>query len=275
MVAPRAIWKGFLKLGSVSCSVKLIGATSEAERVHFRILDRRSRLPVKSEYVDEITGKPVGRDDQIKGYELNAGDIIHLEPDDIKKLKVQSEHTLIVDGFVDKAAVGSVYFEKPYYLIPADRPATEPFAIIRDAMKRQKKIGVACIVLYQRERQVIIEPYEDGIVMTTLRHHDEVVAADSVFKGLKSPKIDPEMAEIAELIIEKKMTKFDPTKFEDRYEDALLELINTKKTGKKPPKAAPRPKENIVKLADVLRKSLKKEGLKMPGKKTIERKKSA
>jgi DNA end-binding protein Ku len=270
MVA-RAVWKGFLKLGTVTCGVKLTGATSEAEKVHFRTLNRKSRLPVKARYVDEETGKPVEREDQVKGYELDNGDFVLIEPDEIKSLKVTSEHTLDIEGFVDKASVQSLYLEKPYYLYPADRASTEAFAVVREAMKRKKRVGTASIVLYQRERPVVIEPLGNGMIMTTLRNHNEVVAADTVFDDIGDRKVDPDMAEIASLIIEKKVTTFDPSKFEDRYENALIELINAKRAGKKLPKAAPAPKENVINLADVLRKSLEKEGVKAPAKKPAAR----
>jgi DNA end-binding protein Ku len=263
MVA-RAVWKGFLKLDTVTCGVKLTGATSESEKVHFRTLNRKSRLPVKARYVDEETGEPVEREDQLKGYELDNGDFVLIEPEEVKSLKVTSEHTLEIQGFVDENAVQSLYLEKPYYLYPADKASVEAYAVVREAMKRKKRVGTASIVLYQRERPVIIEPYEDGMIMTTLRNRDEVIAADTVFDGIKTSKVDPEMAEIASLIIEKKVTKFDPSKFEDRYENALIELINAKRAGKKPPKAAPAPKENDINLADILRKSLEKEGVKAP-----------
>ena len=265
-MAARAVWKGFLKLGAVTCGVKLTGATSEAEKVHFRTLNRKSGLPVKSRYIDEATGKPVERDDQIKGYEIENGDFVLIEPEEIKQLKVESEHTLVIEGFVDKATVQSLYLEKPYYLYPADKASTEAFAVVREAMKRKKRIGTAVIVLYQRERLVIVEPHGNGMIMTTLRNHNEIIAANTVFDDIGKLDVDPEMAEIASLIIEKKVTKFDPSKFEDRYENALIELISAKRAGKKPPKAAPAPKENVINLADVLRKSLEKEGGKSPAK---------
>jgi DNA end-binding protein Ku len=111
--APRAVWKGYLKLGAVSCGVKLVGATSEADRIHFRVLNRKDQLPVKSAYIDESTGDTVEAEDQVKGYETDKGEFLLLEPDEIKALKLQTEHTLDIDGFVDKATVDPVYFEKP------------------------------------------------------------------------------------------------------------------------------------------------------------------
>ncbi|MBA3447360.1 MAG: Ku protein, partial [Pseudaminobacter sp.] len=149
MAAPRAVWKGFLKMASVTCAVKLAGATSEAEKVSFRILNRKTGMPVKSGYIDEVTGETVETEDRIKGYELSAGDFLHIEEEEIKALKVQSEHVLEIDEFVDPAAIPSFYREKPYYLFPADKAAGEAFAVIREAIAKEKAAGVASITLYQ------------------------------------------------------------------------------------------------------------------------------
>jgi DNA end-binding protein Ku len=267
-MAPRAVWKGFLKLASVSCAVKLTGATTESEKVHFRTLNRKTGTPVHSIYVDEVTGEPVDTDEQVKGYELDNEEFIIVEPAEVKKLKVQAQHTLEIEQFVDPNAVPSLYREKPYYLYPADEVATEPFAVMREAMVRKKMAGIACIVLYQRERPVIVEPIGKGLLMTTLRYENWVVDAKEIFSGLHNVKVDPEMVEIASLIIEKKFGKFEPKGFEDTYEDALLELIKAKQEGRKPPKPVQAPRENVINLADVLRKSLAKEGGKPSAAKT-------
>ena len=265
-MAPRAVWKGFLKLASVSCAVKLTGATTESETVHFRTLNRTTKTPVHSIYVDEGTGKPVDSDDQVKGYELDNEEFVLIEPKEIKKLKLESEHTLEIDQFVDPTTVPSLYREKPYYLYPADKVATEPFAVVREAMARTKMAGMASLVLYQRERPVLIEPMGKGLLMTTLRYENWMVDAEDVFSEFHKVDVDPEMAEIASLIIEKKTGKFEPSGFEDTYENALLELIKAKQQGKKPPKSIPAPRENVINLAEILRDSLKKEGGKQAGK---------
>ncbi|MEP9388033.1 Ku protein [Mesorhizobium sp. KR9-304] len=258
----RAVWKGFLKFGGVSCGIKLINAASESEKIHFRILNRKDRLPVKAAYVDEVTGDIVGAEDQVKGYELNKGEYLLIEPEDIKKLKPTTEHMLEVEETVDLASIDQRYLDKPYYIVPADAMSKEPFAVIRKALATKKAAARARIVLYQRGREVVIRPYGDGMMMTTLRNATDVVSEKAIFDGIKVPKTDPEMVEIATLLIDKKIGKFDPSKFEDRYENALIEMINAKKAGKKPQKPAAPPKENVVNLADVLRKSLEKEGIK-------------
>ncbi|BCM19956.1 non-homologous end joining protein Ku [Mesorhizobium sp. J8] len=262
MAAPRAVWKGFLKVGSVSCGVKLVGATTEAGKVHFKILSRRDGLPVKSAYVDEGTGDIVPSEDQIKGYEAEKGDFLEIEPDEIKKLKLTSQHTLEVDGFVAIDEIDTRYLEKPYYVIPADGAATEAFNVLREAMAKKRVAARSCVVLYQRGREVIIQPFGKGMLLTELRTHNEMVSEKSAFGEFTSPKFDKDLLEIAELLIDKKVTKFDPSKFEDTYEDALIAMIDAKRKGKKPPKPAPKPKENVVDLAAVLRRSLAKEGIK-------------
>jgi DNA end-binding protein Ku len=264
--APRAIWKGFLKVGSVSCGVKLVGATSEAGGVRFKILNRKDGLPVKSAYVDEGTGDVVTSEDQIKGYEAEKGDFIEIEPEAIKKLKLTSQHTLEVESFVAIDDIDTRYLEKPYYVIPADGAALEAFSVLREAMAKKRVAARSCVVLYQRGREVVIQPFGKGMLLTELRTHNEMVSENSVFDKLKKPRYDQDLLDIAGLLIDKKITKFDPSKFEDTYEDALIAMIDAKRKGKKPPKPAPRPKENVVNLASVLRKSLAEEGIKRDAK---------
>ncbi|MBL8578812.1 MAG: Ku protein [Mesorhizobium sp.] len=260
-MALRAVWKGFLKFGAVSCSIKLINAASESEKVSFRILNRKDRLPVKSAYVDEITGDIVSSEDQIKGYELPTGSYLLIEPEDIKRLKPAAEHMLEVDETVDAASIDQRYLDKPYYVVPADAMSQEPFAVIQKALQKKKVAARASIVLYQKGREVVIRPHGDGLMMTTLRNHKDVVSEKSILDGINVPKADPEMVEIATLLIDKKTATFDPTMFEDRYENALIDMIEAKKSGKKPSRPVAPPKENVVNFADVLRKSLEKEGI--------------
>jgi|AraplaCL_Col_mCL_1032037.scaffolds.fasta_scaffold01227_8 DNA end-binding protein Ku len=262
MVAPRAVWKGFLKVGSVTCGVKLVGATSESSKIHFKILNRKNGLPVKTAYLDEETGDTVASEDQAKGFEVEKGEFIEIEPDEIKKLKLTSQHTLEVGEFVAIDDIDTRYLEKPYYVIPADGAALEAFSVLREAMKKKRVAARSCVVLYQRGREVVIQAFGQGMLLTELRTHNEMTSENHVFDDLKSPKYDPDLLEIASLLIDKKVTKFDPSKFIDTYEDALIAMIDAKRKGKKPPKPAPRPKENVVDLASVLKKSLAKEGIK-------------
>lgn len=275
MSAPRAIWKGHLKVGSVSCAIKLVGATTESEKIHFRILNRKTNKPVSGAYVDQVTGDIVETEDQVKGYDLGGDDFLQIDPDEIKALKLSSEHTLEVDEFVPIDEIDQRYLEKPYHVIPGDRVSEEAFAVIREAMRRKRVAARSCIVLYQRGREIVLQPEGKGMLLTTLRTHAEVISKESVFDDLSKAKADPEMVEFASLLIDKKATTFDPSRFEDTYENALIEMIKAKKTGKAPPKAAPRPKENVVNLAEILRKSLEKEGVAAKRKPAPSRKRSA
>ncbi len=256
-MAPRPAWKGYLKLSLVTCAVELTNVVTHTEKVSFRVLNRKTGNTVKRIYVDAETGKPIDEGDEIKGYELDDGDFVHIEEDEIASVQIESSHTMALDGFVDKASIQQIYLDTPYYVAPADKVSEEAFAVIRDAMAGKKMAGLARIVLYNRERPVVIEPLGKGMVLTTLRYDNTVRQPDTVFGDIKAVKTDQEMTDLAELIIDKKKAKFDPSKFEDKYEDALLELIRAKKAGRKAPKpqAAPKP-SNVVNLFDALKKSL-------------------
>ena len=275
MAAPRAAWKGFLRTGSVSFGVKIVGVVTETEKIHFRVLNRKTGNTVRSVYVDESTREEVPADQQVKGYETAKGEFLLIDPEDVKALKLSSEHTLDVDEFVPVAEIDSRYLEKPYYLVPADKPSVEPFAVMREAMKKKGMAARSCVVMYQRGHEVVIQPYGEGMLLTWLRPKTEMVSEKSLFKDLPTGKQDADLLEIAGLLIDKKRTRFDPAAFEDRYENALAEMIEAKRKGKKIPKKAPPPRENVVNLAEELRKSLKEEGIKAPKKAAKGRKSKA
>lgn len=260
-MAPRPAWKGYLKLSLVSCAVELTGATSQSEKVSFRIINRKTGNTVRRQYIDSVTGKPVADDDEVKGYEIGDDEYLLVEEDEIESVQIESSHTLSIESFVDRADIPQIYFDTPYYVTPADEVSEEAFAVIREAMAKQKKAGIARIVLYRRERPVMIEPFDKGLLLTTLRYDKTVRKPEEVFEGLGKQKSDPELIDLATHIIEKKEAAFDPGDFDDRYEDALLALIRAKQKGRKPPvvQAAERP-ANVVNLFDALKKSLAGEG---------------
>jgi DNA end-binding protein Ku len=260
MAAPRALWKGYLKLGNITFTVKLASAVTEASKIRLRTLNRKTRQPVKAVYVDEETGEPVEREDQVKGYELDKGEYLLIEPEEIDKLKKAGEHKLEIDGFVDRSSVSSLYREKPYYVTPGDRLASEPYGLIRAALENEHVSAVGRIVMQQRERSALLESLGGGLVVTLLRQANEIVADKNYFEKIPEARTDPELADIAGMLIDRKKTHFNPSSFTDRYEDALVAMLEAKKKGKKPPKAAPRPKENVVNLAAILKKSLAQEG---------------
>lgn len=256
-MAPRPAWKGYLKLSLVTCAVELTNVVTHAEKVSFRVLNRKTGNTVKRIYVDSGTGKPLGDGDEIRGYEVGPGEFVHIQDEEIEAVQIESSHTMALDGFVDKASIEQIYLDTPYYVTPADKVSEEAFAVIRDAMADKKMAGLARVVLYSRERPVVIEPRGKGMVLTTLRYGNTVREPESIFGDIKAVKTDQEMTDMAERIIDKKKGKFDPSTFEDKYEDALLELIRAKKAGKKAPKAQAAPKpSNVVNLFDALKKSL-------------------
>jgi len=257
VAVPRAQWKGFMKLGSITCAVKLTGAVTESSKIRFRTLNRKTRQPVRAVYVDESTNEIVDRDQQVKGFEIDKNEYIIVEPDEIERLKKAGEHRIEIDGFVDRSSVSSVYRGKPYYLYPAEKLASDPYALIRTALEKNKVDAIGRIVMLQRERSVLIEPLDGGLVVTLLRKANEVVSDAEAFDGIPKSKVDPDLAEIAAMLIDRKRTHFDPSKFTDRYEDALIEMLEAKKKGKKPPKhAASQPRSNVTNLAALLKKSL-------------------
>lgn len=264
-MAPRPAWKGYLKLSLVTCAVELTNATTHSEKVSFRVINRATGNTVRRQYVDSVTGKPVGDKDEVKGYELGGDEFLLVEDDEIEKVQIESSHTMALDGFVKKADIDQVYLDTPYYLAPSDKVSVEAFAVIREALARKKMAGLARIVLYRRERPVLIEPFGTGMLLTTLRYDRAVRKADDVFEDIGTSKTDEEMIDLATHIIDKKTTTFDPSKFEDRYEEALLDLIEAKRAGRKPPKVAKAGKpSNVVNLFDALKKSLAEEGAPPP-----------
>lgn len=268
MTAPRAAWKGFLRVGAVSCGVKIVGVVTEAEKIRFNVLNRKTGNRVRSVYVDEETEEAVPPDQQQKGWEVDKGDFLPIDSDEIKALKLTSEHTLDVDEFVPLKDIDTRYLEKPYYMIPADKPSTEAFVVLRDAMEKAGMAARSCVVMYQHGHEVVIQPYGNGMLLTWLRPHNQVAQPDEIFKGIPAGKQDKELIDVATMLIDKKLTKFDPSTFEDKYEEALVELIDAKRKGKKPPvRKFEKPRENVVNLAEVLRKSLESEGIKAPARK--------
>jgi DNA end-binding protein Ku len=215
---------------------------------------------VKRQYVDSVTGKPIKDEDEVKGFEIGADEYLLIEEDEIDAVQIESSHTLNLEGFVSKSDIEQVYLDTPYYVTPADEVSEEAFAVIRDAMQDKKMSGLARIVLYRRERPVVIEPLDKGMLLTTLRYDKTVRKADDVFDGMKDVRIDKDMVDLASGIIDRRKMKFDPSKFEDKYEDALMDLIEAKKKGRKPPKSRPSTEpSNVVNLFDALKKSLASE----------------
>lgn len=265
-MAARASWKGTLKIADLLCPVALYTAASTSDRIAFHTVNRATGNRVRREFVDAETEKPVAREDQVKGYELGEGEHIVLEPEEIAAAIPDSDKVLAVHAFLPCAAVDDVFFDKPYYLAPADKPAAEAFALIRDGLRKKGVVAIAQAVLFRRMRTVLIRASGAGLIGTTLNFDYEVRPAEEAFKDIPDVKIEGEMLDLARHIIATKMGRFDISTFDDRYEAALAELVKAKIEGRaiKPP---PAPKvSKPVDLLAALRESAKAAG-KAPKKK--------
>jgi len=259
-MAARASWSGYLKLSLVSCSVGLFPATTQAERTRFNIINRKTGNRVKRVFIDAETEKVVDNGDQVKGFEVGKGDYLLVEDDEIDDIRIESTHTIDIERFVPREEVNSRFLDRPYYVAPDDKVAQEAFAVIREAMEKEKKAGIGRIVMARREYMVLLEPLERGILATTLRYPYEMRSEEPYFDDIPKTKISEEMLDLAAHIIDKKSGKFEPEAFEDRYEKALVALVKSKQAGKPPPtqKDAPKP-SNVINLMDALKRSISAE----------------
>jgi DNA end-binding protein Ku len=255
-MAPRANWKGYLKLSLVSCAVELYPATTTKDRVAFHMINRETGHRLRRQLVDEVTGEVVESDEQARGYEIAKCEYVLLEEDEIESVAIESTHTIDIESFVPREEIDEVYLDAPYYLAPDGKVAEEAFAVIRDAMRERQVVGLGRVVLYRRERIVMLEPRGNGIAARTLRYAYEVRDDRDYFDDIGDVKVAGEMLDLAQHIIDKKLTSFDPARFEDRYQNALVDLIKAK-TGHRPaPKLeAPKP-SNVINLMDALRRSI-------------------
>src|SRR5262245_60282291 len=256
-MAPRANWKGYLKLSLVSCSIALFPATTTRERTRFNIINRETGNRVRYDVVDAETGDEVPKQDRVKGYRIGRDDYILLEEEELDQVALESTHTIDIDSFVARDEVDEIYLDETYYLVPNDEVSVEAFAVIREAMHAERLVGLARVVLYRRERLLMLQPRGNGIAGTLLRYRNEVRNADDYFDDSPGVKVSKDMLDLAKHILATKKARFDPLKFEDRYETALKRLIKAKQSGKEPP-PAPEP-SNVINLMDALRRSVQAE----------------
>jgi DNA end-binding protein Ku len=254
MVSPRANWKGFIKFGEVSCAVALYTAASSSERIAFNTLNRATGNRVRREFIDGETGDTVERDDQVKGYETEEGHYVVLEPEEVSAAIPETDKTLKIESFIPCSEIDTVYFDKPYYLTP-DKMGTEAYVLLRDGMKQAKVAAIARTVLFRRLRTVLIRPHGNGLIASTLNFDYEVRSSQEAFDDLPDMKSDPELLEIAELIIAKKKGSFDASSFDDRYEDAVAELVKAKIEGRSLPKKKEHSTGKVIDLREALRES--------------------
>ncbi len=235
MVSPRANWKGYIKFGEVSCPVALYTAASSSERIAFNTLNRKTGNRVKREFIDSETGDPVEREDQVKGYEVENGQYVVLEPEEVAAAVPESNKTLKIEAFIPCSQIDTTYFDKPYYLAP-DKMGTDAFLLLRDGMKKEQVAGIARTVLFRRLRTVLIRPHGKGLIASTLNFDYEVRSSEKAFEDMPDLKIEGEMLELAEHIIGTKKGSFDASTFDDRYEAAVAELVKAKIEGRTLPK---------------------------------------
>ena len=256
-MAPRSNWKGYLKLSLVSAAIAIYPATSSSEKVRFNTLNRKTGNRLKRQFVDAVTGEDVPSEDQVKGYAIGKDTYIQIEDDALADIALESTRTIDIGKFVPASSIDERYRDSPYYLAPDDKVGEEAFAVIRDAMKKKKMVGIGRLVLARRERVMMLEPFGKGLMGTTLHYAYEVRGADAYFEEIAEMKLPDQMVGLAEDIIDKMTGEFDATEFEDRYENAMLELIKSKQAGMpaQPAKVPSRP-ANVVNLMDALRRSI-------------------
>ncbi len=256
-MAPRPNWKGFLKLSLVSCSVALYPATTTSQRIRFNIINRATGNRIRNDVVDAETGEPVEQEDRVKGYQFEKGQYVLLEEDELDNVALESTHTIDIQQFVPASDVDRIYLDESFYIVPQDDVAQEAFAVIREAMRKENLVGLARVVIYRREHLLLLAPRGKGLMATALRYKTEVRDERDYFDDIPNITVPADMLKLAVHILETKKGKFDPTKFRDRYEDALNELIKAKRAGKAPPVIAEPKPSNIINLMDALRRSAK------------------
>jgi DNA end-binding protein Ku len=254
-VAPRASWKGHLRLSLVSCPVKLFPATSSAERIAFNQLHKETHNRINMKPVDPELGL-VERADLVRGYEYEPKQYIIIEDQDLDAVRIESNHTMNIEAFVDADDVDVLYQDSPYYLAPDGAMAEETFVVLREAMRKSNKLAIARLVMTSRERVVTIGARETGMFVTTLRNPNEVRGTAEYFGNIPVGNPDAEMLDLAQKLIEQKVTSFDPKAYEDRYEAAVMQMIREKLKGHKPIIAAAPERGNVINLMDALKASL-------------------
>ena len=254
-MAYRPTWQGHLKLSLVTCPVALYTATNSGGDVHFNLINPKTNNRIKMVTTDPDTG-PVERSSLVKGYEVSKGQYILLSDDEIKSVKLESTKTIDIERFVPEAEIDRIYWDNPYYLAPDGKLAQEAFTVIRTAMEKAGQVALGRIVMSTRERILALEPRGKGILAYTIRSAADVRACDEIFASISDAPADAGMISIAEKIIEQREGPFDPSQFNDRYEQALRALIDDKLKGHKPVAAPPPEDRNVVNLMDALRASL-------------------
>jgi DNA end-binding protein Ku len=260
MAPARAFWKGYLKLSLVSCPIAIYTGTSATERISFRQINKKTGNRLRQQLVDEITREPVEAVDKGRGYEVAKNVYIPVDDDELEAIAIESNHTIEIDSFVPREQIDQRYLDTPYYIAPDDRVGQEAFAVIREAMRGKGMAALGRVVLAKRERVIMVEPWDKGLMGTTVRYPYEIRDAKDYFDDIPNLQLEPDMLKLAETILQSKATDFDPSQFADRYEEAVVEMLREKQAGIPVSRetAAPR-RQNVVNLMDALRRSIAEE----------------
>ena len=259
-MAPRANWKGFLRLSLVTCPVALYPATSDTEKVSFNQINRKTGHRIKYLKVDAETGDEVTSDDIVKGYKVDTDTYIEVTKDELDDIALDSTHTIEIDEFVPKADIDNRYLIRPYYLVPDGKVGHDAYAVIRETIRSMDKVAIGRVVLTNREHIIALEPLDNGLMGTLLRYPYEVRSEKEYFDDIQDVELTRDMLDLAKHIVEKKSGAFEPELFEDHYETALIDLINKKRSGMPiAAKAAPKTGGNVINLMDALKKSIASE----------------
>ena len=258
-MAPRAYWKGFLRLSLVSCPIALFPATSEREKIRFHQINRKTGDRIRYVKVDAQTGKEVDNEGIIKGYEKKKGEYVPVEPEELEAVAIESKHTIEIDEFVPREEIDELYLANPYYIVPDEDAGTQAFAVIRDGIKKEGMVGIGRIVFTTREHTIALEARGKGILGVTLRYPYEVRDERDYFDDIPSERVTKDMLDLAAHIIKTKSGHFKPEQFEDHYERALKELLRKKDRGEKIEVPHDREPAKVINLMEALRRSAKGE----------------
>ena len=231
-MAARSIWKGYLRLSLVNCAVALYPAVTQATKIHFHKLNRKTGNRLRMRMVDEETGREVPRDEQVKGFQVSKRSTVPLDDEDLDKIALEATHVMEITKFVPREDIDPLYFDRPYFLAPTDDASQEAFAVLREAMRHKEIGGLATVVMHDRDHMVLLEPREAGMLATTLRSPEEVRDAKDAFRGIEKHRVGGDLLDVAQMLIGKKMGRFQPSEFKDHYEAALKALIKAKQAGR-------------------------------------------
>jgi DNA end-binding protein Ku len=227
----RSFWKGHLRLALVTIPIRLVSATASEDKIALNQVDRKSKQRIRYQKIAGESGKVVPQSDIVQGYQLEDGSYVLFEPDELDKLKLSTRHTIELTEFVDDCSIDPLYFGNPYYVLPDGDVAEEGYRIIRDALKATKKSGVGQLTMRGRENLIAMKPYEDGLLIETLRYQSEVRDAGSVFEGIGKGKLRPELIDMAKQLIAERSREFDPGRYKNHYAEELRALVKEKVEG--------------------------------------------